>query len=139
MEPIPTPRQELERKTVDFLQHAVHRAESNRLDRRELKAMGQALWTITSGLVDDDVTDLCARVSEVTGTAPMKRHFVGRGIVRTFAWQPDKPGYVILTRSAVTGEPIGEAGTLRRTEIGEREEELKRLFDTLCRSGYVEL
>jgi len=137
-EPPPTTREELARKTVDFLVDEVHRAESNRLPKQVLAEVGRALWHITSGLVPEDVSELCSRTAAVGRATPMKRHFLGKGFVRTVAWYADRPGYVIANLTALDALPVGTP-TKRMTEVGEREAELETLFASLRKAGYVEL
>lgn len=137
MEPIPTPREELTRKTVDVLTQLVHRSEVGRLDKSQLAFAGRLLWTVTAGLVDEDVTVICQEAARAGLDKPIKRHFVGKGVVRTVAWHADKPGYAMVTRDA-NATPVTEP-MVRKTEIGERENELATLFASLRKAGYVEL
>jgi hypothetical protein len=137
MDPIPTPRQELERKTIDFLQAQVNRAETGRLEKRDLHLIGHALWHITSGLVDDTVSELCTAVAEAGKQPAMLRRFVGKGEVLIVAWNADKSGYVVQSVHAVNQTRT----TIRKSdaEIGLREAELKKLFDGLSKVGYMEI
>ncbi len=135
METLPTTREELERKTVDYLQEQVHRVESGRSDKQRLFVIGRALWHVTSGLVDQSVLDLCTAAWD-SGEEPVcMRRFVGKGKVLTALWKPDGRGYVLQSIDATTQEK-----TILRTstaEIGLREDELKALFGALVKAGYI--
>lgn len=135
---LPTMKEELERKSVEFLEHVVYRAERNLLSERELGQIGHAIWNITSGLVDDSVSDLAGLVAKTRNTAPMKRHFVGKGHVYTVLWNPAKEGYAVLKRDASTPH---ERQVVRKSDAqaGDREDQLKTLFDAMRTGGYVEL
>lgn len=136
----PTIAEELARKTVDYLTEQVHLAEAKRLPDNVLAEVGRALWNVTSGLVPEDVATLCTRVAESAKPAPMKRHFILNGTLRTIAWFPHKPGYVVFTRGQETGYAASLAGTVKRTtEIDHRARELETLFAGLRKAGYVEL
>jgi hypothetical protein len=133
---LPTLREELERKTVDELQTLVYRAENERLDKETLGMLGHTLWTVTSGLVSREVSELCSATANSTKPRKLSRQFIGKGSVLTVTWMPDGQGYVVCVMDATTFEkklrPI-------KSEIGMREEELKKLFGTLCKSGYQQL
>jgi hypothetical protein len=134
----PSVSEELARKTVEQLETLVHRVERNRMTKAELAVVSKALWNITSGLVDFSISELCSTVADSCGQVPIKRHFVGKGTTVTLAWFPDRAGYVIQRRDALSGDLAGKP-TARAVDVGERETELKALFNTLKKSGYVEL
>jgi hypothetical protein len=132
----PSVTEELNRKVIETLEFFVHQHDSLRLEDRELYAVGRALDLVTSGLTDKGVKAL---VHEVCKPSPaMKRHFVGKGVVRTILWAPAGSGYLISTRDATTGQRVG-APIQRKSEVGVRETELANLFSTLVKSGYTEL
>jgi hypothetical protein len=135
--PLPTIRDELCHKTVEVLERLVHRAENHRLDRCDLALVGHALWNATSGLVTAEVSELASAVAGMGRQKPLKRHFVGKGAVRTIAWLPDGKGYAIVTRHADTG--LTDKPITRDTDVGQREAELETLFASLRKAGYVEL
>lgn len=133
--PPPTVVEELDRKAIDYLETMVHRAETNQLDHGQLGAMGRAIWSVLAGIASKGVTDLAATVAAAYRPA-LKRHFVGKGYVRSVIWNQAGRGYLIVTRNAL-GEKTGQ--TVRNTEIGIRESELETLFATLRKSGYLEI
>lgn len=133
---IPTVKEELERKTVELLESLVHRSETDRLNKSDLSLVGRAVWSITSGLVSTDVSELCAAVSRANAPRKLTRHFTGKGSVLSVIWNADSHGYLLVTRDATTQERKVRA---INTEIGQREDELKNLFGALARSGYTEL
>lgn len=134
---IPTIKAELERKAIEFLTFAAQRTDTGRMNACDLALVGKTLWSVTSGLVDDDVSKLCAQAAESDKARLMRRHFIGKGEVLTVAWMGDGVGYVVISRNATT-----KTRTILRqskTEIGLREEEMKKLFAGLAKTGYVEL
>jgi hypothetical protein len=134
----PTISEELARKTVEQLEVLVHRVERNRMTKRELALVSRSLWQVTSGLIDESVLALVGMTADSCPPEPLKKHFLGKGGTVTFAWFPDRPGYAIQRRDALSGEQVGKP-TTRSVDVGERETELKALFNTLKKSGYVEL
>ena len=137
MDAIPTPRQELERKTVEYLEAQINRADNNRLERRDLHVIGRALWNITSGLVDDDIANLCSMTAAAGQNPRIARRYVGKGKVLIIMWTPDGQGYVVLSVDATT--QIKSVLLTSKSEVGIREEELRTLFGTLSKSGYIEI
>lgn len=136
MEPVPTVKEELERKTVELLEMMAHRVQNYRMDRRDLRLAGKLLWGVTSGLVDRSVSDLCEAAAAEGADRRLESHFVGKGRVVTVRWMPNSHGYEVLTIDATSLQ------TTRRsmdTEIGLREDELRTLFAGLNKSGYVEI
>lgn len=136
----PTVAEELARKTVDLLTEHVHLNGSGRLSGPDLALVGSVLWSVTAGLVPDDVSDLCAKVAGEGKNKPIKRHFIQHSTVRTVAWFSHRPGYVVITRHAETGYDMAHADTRKcETEIDRRYAELETLFAALRKAGYVEL
>lgn len=136
MDNIPTAKEELERKTIEFLEAQVHRSESGRLAKEDLALLGRSLWTVTSGLVDAGVLDLCALVGKGARARNVFRRYVGQGKVITVAWAPDSAGFAVISINATTLEK-----TIRKApaEIGEREAQIETLIANLARAGYVEI
>jgi hypothetical protein len=133
---IPSVKEELERKTVDLLEHHVGRVDSNRMSQDDLNMVAQALWNVTSGLVSQEVSDLCAAAANAAKPRKLTRSYVGKGGVMTVAWFPDTAGYVIFARNATS---LVKTSKVVKTEIGPREVELTALFETLTKSGYTQL
>jgi hypothetical protein len=136
VEAVPTVREELNRKTVEVLTTACQKTDVGRLPKRDLALIGQTLWQVTSGLVDNEVSHLVAVAADAAIAEPMKRHFIGKGTVRTVAWFPERAGYVVLSR-----DPNGQVlnTNKRSADVGEREVELSNLFAALEKAGYREL
>ena len=137
MDALPTVREELERKTVEYLESQVHRADQSRLEKRDLFVIGKALWNITSGLVGNDVAELCSAVADAGKTPALTRRFVGKGKVILIAWNADGHGFVGQSINADTLQ--SNTFITSKAQVGEREEELKTLFGALSKSGYMEI
>jgi hypothetical protein len=135
---IPTLKEELERKSVEALEFAVHRHEQHLLSDRELGVIGHAVWNITGGLVDDSVSDLAALVAKTRHATPIKRHFAGKGAIYTVAYRTERDGFVVVKRDARTPK---ERQVVRNSDAqaGDREDQLKTLFAAFKTGGYVEL
>lgn len=136
-EEIPSVREELERKTVDVLTSLVYRCRENRLDKSTLGAIATALWNATSGLVGNEVSEICVKVASEGLARPMTRNFIAKGEVLTVIWNADKAGYIIFSRNATTLER--HVLSRKNTEIGHREAELSKLFNALVAKGYLEI
>jgi hypothetical protein len=132
-EPIPTVREELERKTVELLESLLTKLDQKRLDQLDVRQVAGALWTVTSGLVGKDVSDLCSQAAGM-GAIRINRHtYIGKGKAIQIVWLSEKNGYWISKTDTVTLE---SKTTRVETEIGFREDEMKNLFGALTRSGY---
>ena len=135
-EEIPTVKAELERKTVELLENLVYRTEGKRMSQDDLNMVAGALWTVTSGLVSGDVSDLCAAAANAAKPRKLTRSFIGKGSVITVMWLPDSAGYLIVSRNATT---LVKTPKPVKAEIDERQAALTKLFGALIASGYEEL
>lgn len=138
MSDTPTTKEELERKSVEFLEVMVNRHDRGELTDRELGLVGHAVWSIACGLVDESVAELAAKVSDTRNTGTLKRHFAGKGQLYSAIWNPVKPGYVLVKRDAINPSTHSVVKA-SKAEVGEREQELHTLFSALRTGGYVEI
>ena len=133
---IPTVKAELERKTVDLLMALTSRAEEGRMHKSDLAMVGRALWNITSGLVDEDVSKLCGATADSAPPRKLSRFFIGNGNVLKVIWAPDLNDYVVVSYCATTKDqkvrPV-------KSEIGIREVELENLFALFLSKNYKEI
>lgn len=61
---IPTPREELDRKTIDSLDWVVGLLEQGKISPAAAAVAVQAVWTAVSGLASEDVTQLVTMASK---------------------------------------------------------------------------
>ena len=138
MSEIPTVQEELERKTVDLLEHLETRKVLGRLPADMYAHIASAVWTLTSGLVSNDVGALVeAAAKHRSAVVRLSRNFIGKGTLLKLAWDADHNGYVLLEYDAVTGKrtPL----RISKSEIGFREKEIEALCAGLLARGYTEL
>lgn len=140
-EPIPSVREELERKVVDVMCDIVHKSDTHRLHALTVRQVATALWQATAGLVGDHVSTLlgaATRYAKAIDLPTEGRHFVGKGKVLSVYWHPEGNGYVVVTRDPATGKGAGKP---RTSPIDQtlRGPELDNLFVSLKAAGYAEL
>lgn len=135
MNELPTIKAELNRKTVEFLEQKCYESDHEQITKADLGIVAHAAWTITAGLVDNDISALAAELADRSTKTPMKRSFVGKGEVLAFVWQPGASGFALTRRNATTLE---KTSTATRTEPGEQQNTLDRLFKAL-KTQYVEI
>lgn len=133
-EPIPTLREELNRKVTDQLIELAEAAGSRQA--AEIAAAARAIWFAVAGLVDADVLQMAQQLADSQGPGVMKLHFVGHGKVVTIAWRPSFNGYLVLYRNAsdnsVSSRPFP-------SEIGIRGAEISALKEKLSNAGYQQI
>lgn len=129
---IPTVREELIRKTVEFMIAASEKPGC--ADPVIAAAQAKALWTVTAGLVDSETSELLAAHADSIGQQPIKRYFAGNGNVLMLAYLPSGNGYVLKKIDPTDGS----ARVLKasKAEVGFREQEMSDLVDGLLRAGY---
>lgn len=132
---LPTTREELERKVLDFVTDLAHAHELGELDPVVAAAQSKAAWSITAGLIDNELSAMLAEYSDQIGPEPVKVFFVGTGKVLMLVYLPRGTGYALFSVDAATG-----ARTLLKkasTEPGERAAELHTLSKTLIAKGFA--
>lgn len=139
---LPTQRQELDRKTLDYLIQAVHRHENNTLSVRDLSMQARAIWMVTAGLVSQEVSDYLEQVADLEREAgnEMKRIFVSPDEVTqiiTIEWNLAHPGVRVTrgTPSTFTWKEIRRSDE----EPGLREQVIKKTVEALELKGYQEI
>lgn len=136
-EVIPTVKQELERKTIDVLTTLVSKMESGRLDSGAMSMIGKEIWNITSGLVSDDISEMVCHVAMSANEKPLTRIFLKSPVILKIRWYADKAGYVVLGYD--TNTQAQRMVRTMNTEIGLREPELAKFFESLTKAGYIEI
>ena len=129
---IPTVREELIRKTVEFMIAATEKP--GYVEPVIAAAQAKALWTVTAGLVDSETSELLAAHADSIGQQPIKRYLAGNGNVLMLAYMPSGNGYVLKKIDPTDGS----ARVLKasKAEVGFREQEMSDLIDGLLRAGY---
>jgi hypothetical protein len=133
---IPTLVEELDRKVTDALTDACTRTESGDITLEDAALIGKALWSATSGLVSNDVSELCAKVSDSAGARRYTAHFVNTAQAVTVYWTKASDDYVVVTLNILSG-----AKKPHRIHVpaGEQKVQLEKLFSTLVKSNYRKL
>lgn len=129
---IPTVREELIRKTVEFMIAATEKPGNT--DPVIAAAQAKALWTVTAGLVDGETSELLAAHADSVGRHPIKRYFAGKGGVLVLAYMPDGNGYALQKIDPADG--LARVLKASKAEVGFREQEMSDLVDGLLRAGY---
>lgn len=132
---VPTVREELIRKTVEFMIAASEKPGC--ADPVIAAAQAKALWTVTAGLVDSETSELLAAHADSIGQQSIKRYFAGNGNVLMLAYLPSGNGYVLQKIDPADGS----ARVLKasKAEVGFREQEMADLIDGLKRTGYRQI
>lgn len=133
----PEVRDELIRKTVDFMTMLQWRLEKNAVDPLIAATQCRALWAVTSGLVGDDISSLLAQQADAIGPRPIKRFFVARGKLLLLAYLPDQAGFILQSISTVDGSRTKLKSS--PADAGAREAEIEALVAGLATSGFVAL
>lgn len=132
-ETIPTVREELIRKTIEFMIAAEEKGEI--ADKVIAAAQAKALWTVTAGLVDNETSELLASHANTLGERPVKRYFAGKGSVLMLAHIPAGSGYVLKKINPADG--LSSIVKASKSEVGFREKEMEDLVAGLLRTGYI--
>lgn len=132
---VPEVRDELIRKTVEFMVRLQEQFDHKTIDPAIAAAQCKALWHVTSGLVSEDISALLAQQADAIGPRPVKRFFAGHGKVLLLAFLPEGCGYVLQKISPQDGSRT----QVKRSdsEVGFREQEIADLTDALKRQGYA--
>lgn len=134
MSDIPSPREELERKTIEALDSLAHKLSQRRLTTAEFGAAGQLLWQVTAGLVDSSISDLCSAVSQQARATRMRQVFAGPANVLVFSWYPEQDDYVMEMFSHGSKKPTSTRTV--KCAFDERTEKFDKFFATLEAQGY---
>jgi hypothetical protein len=133
---IPSPREELERKTVEALDELAHRLHNSRLTKEEFGFAAKLLWKVTAGLVDSSISDLCEAASAHAKASVMKQSFFSPNRIVIFLWSADKDDYVMRVRDYVGPKDL--MSKVVRCSFDERHERLQKAFTALeTQGGYI--
>ena len=134
-DPIPTVREELERKVIDEVVRLADKVTKHRLDPADYSLVAKALWNVASGLIDEQTLAMVAHEAQLVPARTNKRHFFKDGSVITHIWKHETPGFLQITR-----KPDGShksAGI--KGEPDERNQKLETLREHLLKTGWTEL
>ena len=132
---IPTVREELIRKTVEFMIAATEKP--GYVEPVIAAAQAKALWTVTAGLVDSETSELLAAHADSIGQQPIKRYLAGKGNVLMLAYLPSGNGYVLQKIDPT--DASARVLKASKAEVGLREQEMADLIDGLKRTGYRQI
>lgn len=138
MSDFPTLQDELDRKTVETLHEIAWKGENHALTRQLVEVAAKAVWQVTAGLVNRDISFLAEQLAKPKEQLVLRRHFVGTQGVVTLAWKPSGTKFVMAKRSHLSltkrdgiTHPYADVETRNRT--------LDALVASLIGRGYVEL
>lgn len=134
---LPTTRQELERKTVEFLESKVHAFEAGELDLDELQLVSKAAWSITAGLVDNSISAMAAEAAGDVKPKIVKRLFLGCGDLAQIAYRPSTDGFAFTRTNAAFLDK--KTALSVPTRPGELMAGVARIVNGLLAAGYIEI
>lgn len=129
-------RDELTRKSLDFLIDTAHRLETSRITPEEAVVRARTVWNITSGLVESEVSDLAQRLVDETnhkiGSRSLYFHHPDGSFAR-LRYPLDAPGLSLLLRTPKL--PFREPSNVE-VSMEDRPERLKTMITRLINEGY---
>lgn len=136
---IPTTKEELERKCIETLTLTANQLEQGVIDRRTAWVTAKTLWTLTAGLVSEEISEFCARLADENPAPGFRRYFVGN--------EPSKHPLILIVVpgsafALVKVDPSdGKRTTLKqgKKDPGDLEQFVSKLADSLKASGYIEI
>lgn len=136
MSEIPSVQEELNRKSVDALIRIQEQLELGAINQTWAYASCKAIWSVCTGLINEDTLALAAQQADQIGAPPIRRTFVHAGVLQ-LSYHVNKDGYVLFAVDVTTGErrPM----KFSKAPVGEREAEMKKLVEHLFNVGYVEI
>lgn len=129
---LPTTKQELERKAIELLEQIEHDRIAHKLTPNDVALMCGVIWTLTAGLVGEEISQLTSLAAATHKRRPVTRHFAGNGHV------------LVLVIGATAGfvlQEINPTTTQRRVlktsalDVGERELVIDALVAGLLKGG----
>lgn len=133
----PTLKQELERKAIEILLEVDHRFRSGSIDQRGAWVTAQTVWTLTAGLVSNELSQAAADIANKTSCTFWRRVFV-------HVSKPTLVLKVVPGRAFVLAKVDPSTGTQTtlksaKSEPGELEELVGKVESSLKDSGYKEI
>jgi hypothetical protein len=132
---LPTTEQELNRKTVDFLEDLHFAMSRNDIDPLVASVQCKAVWTVTAGLVDNDISGMLTETASMLGAQPVKIFFAGHGKLRLLAYPARGAGFVLLEIDATSNAK--SVLIKSATDGNERAQALAKTIEALKAKGYV--
>lgn len=101
---LPTTKQELDRKVLDFVEKINDDLALKSIDPAIAAAQCRAVWQVTAGLVDNELSTALSMSAEQIGQPSMKIVFTGHGKVRVLVYPPLSPGLFLLEIDPTTSQ-----------------------------------
>jgi hypothetical protein len=101
---LPTVKQELDRKLLEFVQKASDNLALKNIEPLIVSAQCLALWQVVAGLADEELTTALSMLTDQIGKQPIKVTFTGHGKVRMMVYPPLAPGLFILEIDPTTSQ-----------------------------------
>lgn len=136
MDKLPTLLEELERKTVDLLEAKLTDYERGTLSGADLSIIGKTAWNIVSGLVSNDISEMCVQAADEGNRKPLSRYFVGHGKAMRINWITGADSFTvqsISTESLVVNERV------QTTATGEADSQVEKFAKKLLAMDYIEI
>ena len=131
---------ELERKVTETLEANVIKFEKGEISRSQCSIVAKAIWDISCGLVDSELTDLASRVANFECSERLeKKTFVKVGNVGLvqFIW---KPSFVEMTIRMLNIETGEENSSVKKYDSCiERNQDIARHCELLLKTSWIEI
>lgn len=134
---IPSTRDELNRKAVDLLLLNEAQLNGGAIDKRTAYVTAKTVWTLTAGLVDEDISSVAAQQADAQGVQSIRRHFVGKGKLLRLAFNTHTDGFFLLEIDTNTGERLVKLRSV--AQVGEREALIAQTAQNLIGRGFIEI
>lgn len=134
---IPSTRDELNRKAVDLLVLNESQLSGGAIDTRTAYVTAKTIWTLTAGLVDEDISSAAAQQADAQGVQAIRRHFVGKGKLLRLTFNTHTDGFFLLEIDTNTGER--KVVMRNGAQVGQREALIKEVAQSLIGRGFIEV
>ena len=139
---IPDTREELKRKAVDVLAHAAGMHKAGRMDKRTAWVIANTVWSLTAGLVDEEISSLASSLANEINCPGYRRYFISAkkgGSPLVLVLNPDV-AYALVKIDTETGERT----QVKRQARGDMDpidfrQHTDLLIKQLSGAGYIEL
>lgn len=133
---LPSTREELERKAVDLLVQVGHQYQTGVIDKRTASITNGVVWTLTAGLIDEQIVNMAAQQANEIGQAPMRKIFLHASKPALALAVLPGQAFALNKIDQVTGQRTQVSA--KRLDPGELEARVAMLTQTLLDSGYFE-
>ena len=135
MDTLPTLLQELERKTVELLEAKLGDFERGDLTGSDLSLIGKTAWSIVSGLVSNDISEMCAQAADQGLSKPLKKYLAGEAGAICLNWRPGADCFMV----SKLGKDLKISERVHTVTVGEVESQIEKLAAKLVSIGYIEI